>query len=981
MSEPKLVSPLLDGFVMGNSMNEHEGVSCYPAIKENTDEKFIVKVISIPASQVQMDALLLTGAYRDPADAMDYFKSVADGIVKEAEILQQLSRLDGFLSYDGWQVVPKENGRLGSQIYLLGAYRRSLERHIRRSRMTHLEAVNLGLDLCQALAICRRAGYMYVDLKPSNVFISKNKEYRIGDIGFVELNSLKYTSHPGKYFSDYSAPEGKDAMNTIHTTADTYSVGMILYQVFNDGQLPEKPKDPTKAFLPPVNADYEISAIIMKAIAPNPGDRWTSPMEMGQALVGYMQRNSINNTPLSPNTELITDPEAPAMVAKASGQTKVLPNIKHITSVSPVSETIAKPIEEPEQNQEVTEEIPEVVSISQESADIPLAEAEETPAEESAVNREDAIAAEISSLFTSEENALEPEPLAVDIPDVAPVTVSATAPYEENDGFSLDGIFDEEEITDEDLINDDFIEDVPELRGERKAASPIVKKILGTLAALLILSLVACGGLWYYQAMYLQEIESMDIVSTLDQVTVNLNTKIDDAMLSVTCTDTYGNSMRQSVENGKATFTQLLPNSQYKINVEISGFHKLTGKYTDVFNTAAQTNIVSLTAIAGPEDGSVLLNMVIDGTDPESWDLVYSAEGEQERALSFVGHSVTIKGLALGKTYTFTIQNPEGVVLTGQSSVEFAATELVMAENLTIISCSDGELTAQWEVPEGVQVDSWTVRCYNDADFEQVLENITETQATFTGVDTTRAYTVEVTAGGMTQPIRTNITSNPITVNEFNGSEDGNKLKISWKHEGKSPVGGWLLMYHLNNAEQPNVIKCDSTSADISPKVPNATYHFEIQAADSTSIFSNHQEFKTSEAENFEFEGLSAEKIIPHLLKTPEEQDWTYESIDSKDFTDTFASGEFISMVLNGTVGFYIPEEEINALYVIRDNEGNVMSSLVTEETLNWKDLWFEGDYHYGELDLPVAPTEAGSYTVEIYFNNLFLTSAPFTIQ
>jgi hypothetical protein len=52
-----------------------------------------------------------------------------------------------------------------------------------------------------------------VNLKPSNVFISRNKEYRIGDLGFVELDSLKYTSHPGKYFSAYSAPEGKDAMN------------------------------------------------------------------------------------------------------------------------------------------------------------------------------------------------------------------------------------------------------------------------------------------------------------------------------------------------------------------------------------------------------------------------------------------------------------------------------------------------------------------------------------------------------------------------------------------------------------------------------------------------------------------------------------------------------------------------------------------------------------------------------------------------
>ena len=162
-----------------------------------------------------------------------------------------------------------------------------------------------------------------------------------------------------------------------------------------------EPKDPTKPLLPPINADYEISAIIMKAIAPNPEDRWASPMEMGQALVGYMQRNSINNTPLSPNTELVTDPEAPALVAKAASQTKVLPNIKHITSISPVSEAIAKPIEEPEQEPEVTQEEPAVISDTEEAATPLLIPSEGPEAEESVQNREDAIAEEITQQFIS----------------------------------------------------------------------------------------------------------------------------------------------------------------------------------------------------------------------------------------------------------------------------------------------------------------------------------------------------------------------------------------------------------------------------------------------------------------------------------------------------------------------------------------------------------------------------------------------------
>jgi hypothetical protein len=596
-------------------------------------------------------------------------------------------------------------------------------------------------------------------------------------------------------------------------------------------------------------------------------------------------------------------------------------------------------------------------------------------------NREDAIAAEISSLFTSEEYSMEPEPMSVDIPYSA-TAVAENTYYEEDDGFSLEGILDEEPIMDEDLLDDGFIEDVPDLKKPPRKVNRILKKFMIAAAVLMVLALLACGGMWYFQTQYMQRIDAIDIVSTMDQVTVRLDTQIPDSKLQVVCMDTYGNSMTESVTNGEAVFTGLLPNSQYKINVEISGFHKLVGKYTDFFNTAAQTNIVNLTAIAGPEDGSVLLSMVIDGTDPESWNLVYGSQGTEEQQLSFIGHSVTIKGLELGREYTFTIQNPEGVVLTGQTSVTFTSTELVMAENLRIVSCSGGNLTTCWDVPEGVQVDTWTVRCYNDADYEQVQENIIGTEATFTGVDTTRAYTVEVTAGGMTQPIRTNITSNPITVTAFTCNEsDEGKLEVSWRHEGKEPVGGWLLMYQLDNSDKSNVVKCDSASASISPIIPDATYHFEIQAADSTSIFSNYQQYATSQVETFDFQGISGDKIVPQLLKTPEDQNWTYESISNDDFTDTFASGDFISVVLQGTVGFYIPEEEISALYVIRDQDGNVLSDLIMEETLNWKDLWFDGDPRRGELDLPVAPAEAGTYTIEIYFNSKFLTSTTFTIQ
>ena len=64
-------------------------------------------------------------------------------------------------------------------------------------------------------------------------------------------------------------------------------------------------------FLPAVDEDggeYGGYARLMtairqqKAIDPNPRKRWQTPIEMGQALVSYMQRNTVQDVPIVPPT-------------------------------------------------------------------------------------------------------------------------------------------------------------------------------------------------------------------------------------------------------------------------------------------------------------------------------------------------------------------------------------------------------------------------------------------------------------------------------------------------------------------------------------------------------------------------------------------------------------------------------------------------------------------------------------------------------
>lgn len=934
MSEQKLISPLLDGFTLGNPMSNHDGICCCPAMKENSDEKYIVKIISIPASQVQLDALLLTGAYKDPADAMDYFKEVADGIEKEAQLLKTLSKLEGFLSYEDLQIVPMENGKLGYEVYLLSSYKRSLDRYMRRHLMTHLEAVNLGLDLCQALAICRRSGHMYVDLKPTNIFISKGKEYRIGDLGFVSLEALPFTSLPGKYRSAYSPPEAQDDLKTLNKTVDTYGVGMVLYQIFNDGALPKAPKNPAEAFPSPANADYELAEIIMKAISPKIEDRWQDPMEMGQALIAYMQRNTVNNTPLAPPRAILEDAEP--LVPQAEGEE---------ASVS--AEEVVEKAPESASN-EPTEEAISEESISEETP--PEAEAVEAPAED--------VQTEVPSVIV-------PEPM-VEIDE------------DEEDFLKLLS----EDLKESEEDDADCMEENPLSEKEEtaeKIKKPRGKHLILSVVAVLILALLGCGVYFFYQNYYLQTIDALTVDGSQNELTVSIDTDMDLSLLNVRCTDTYGNTSVQTLENGQAVFSDLLPDSLYRIELEVSGFHKLVGKTSEIFTTDALTNIVSFTAITGPEDGSVLLNFTVDGSDPEEWVLTYSAEGEETLTQNFTGHAVTVKGLTVGKTYTFQLGSSDGIDVLGNATQTFTASRLVMAENLNIVSLENGNMTVRWTHPADAVVESWTVRCYNDDGHEEVKE-VTGNEAVFTNIDSNVAYTVEVTASGMTQPARVSISANPITITAFTVSEeDPSQLTISWDYTGSTPEGGWLLMYSLDNSDTPNVVKCSETSAVISPRVHGATYKFELQSADSTSIFGNLHQHTCPNVNIFEENGLSADKITAYLLKTPE-GDWTYESVGNDAFADSFASGDQISVVLRSSAGFYLPSQDIEVLYVIRDASGNVLTELISQETIDWNALWYEGDYHVGELDVPKAPTKAGDYSISIYFNNAAVTSTTFSI-
>lgn len=1027
MSELKLVSPLLDGFAMGDPISSRDGSRCCPAMKENSDDKYIVKIISVPASQRQLDALLLTGAYKDAAAAAAYFKELAEDTVKEARLLQQLAKLEGFLSYEDWQIVPMENGDTGFDIYLLGSYKHSLEKFLRRNTMTHLGAVNLGIDLCSALSLCRRAGFIYTDLKPGNVFITGQREYRIGDLGFAKLSAMKYTSINAKYISRFTPPEMHDPLATLNPTVDTYGVGMILYMIYNNGHIPFSDKAPMMILPAPLNADYEMAEIILKACDPNPRKRYQTPVEMGKALVSYMQRNSVNDVPIVPPSigKISAQPvkfeaaaslnEAGTKEDTAAQQPEELQFLDNLVSddtapgadagddlvtaqtTDEVDLILAQADDlishEPDIAAEPDALADEVPADSDDTDDNDIAEdaeADDAAEDDVAVDDADVLAGfwETAAEIMAEETPV-PEPEVSDEEPEEEITAAEPAEDEDDEDFNFD-------FGDAAKIKDKSEEDLEfGLPGESSVATlfgnegdfleeakPRRKKRgwIGIVILILILGLLGGGAYYYYDNYYLLTIDEMDIDGFEDSLTIRLTTDADESLLTVVCTDTYGNKQEEPVSGGVAMFTDLNANTMYKITVAAEGFHKLDGAISGSYTTAEETRIVDFTAKAGLEDGSVVLNFTVDGPETQSWTVEYTDDGENIQSASFNGHMVTINDLTVGNLYTFTLvpNTSEELYLNGNTSLEFMASKIVVAEKLTIVSCVDGVLTAKWNNPEDAAAESWIVRCYSEDGYEETV-TVTDTTVQFSNISSGSAYTLEVTAAGMSQNVRAFVTANPATVTDVQVDYKADKgMTVNWKSTS-TPEGGWLVMYSIDGSETTMMAECSGTTATVKNVIPNAAYSFQIMAADGSTVFGGTAEHAGIEETAFNRYGLSASQIQSSLCRTPDKDGWTYEDVKDTDYTTSYVKGESASLVLYTSARFYLKTEETTVMFVIRDKDGNVIPSLIRTQIGSWRDLW-PGTGKYCYLDIPAMPDDFGDYTLEVYFNGETALTKNFSI-
>ena len=1026
MSIPKSVSPLLDNILIGDAISEHHGIRCYPAMHKDTGDKYIVKVISLPPSQTQVDALKLAGVVSDDDSIRHYFQERSIETITEIETLQALSRHEGFMPCEGYQLEPSEDG-LGFDIYMLSPYRRSLERQFTKRPFTQLDAINLGMDICSALMACRRNGYLFVNLKPNNIYLTPNGEFKISDLGFLNMGNLKYATIPSQYISDYTAPEMKDAFATPNTSIDIYALGAILYSVYNGGVLPSVDADVPPA---PQYADEELAAIIVKACSKNPEDRWEDPAQMGQALVNYMQKNGAEDLPIVPpapvepeisaSDEQEADREIQSIaaliadvedepVAEEASVTDAEPESDASIDEEPVCEDTEQLTDAPaEEDPEADDSIAEISALvadalsSQDEASVDAAD-NDVPAEETA---EEAAAEDDGEEMDKTESEDAPITESDDENDIDAIIAQADAlaalevpspvvPAEPSDIAELEAALateitecseeapadDVDEIPQDDSAEDsadDSVDDSDEYdegEEEPRRRSPVLKILL----AVLIVLLLAAGAFCFYKFYYMKTVDDIQLEGKQDRLTVFVTSEAEDSLFNVTCTASDGTKTVVPLINGMVEFSGLAPDTEYTITVGVNGFHGINGDITDTYHSPAETEIIDCTVVTGNMLGSAVISFNVEGPDSEHWVLTYKAEGDtQEQTVTFAGHTHTLMGLEKDVVYTGVITPVEDLYLVESAPISFTTTDLIQASDLHISSFEGNALTAQWTAPEEFAVTGWTVICTNDAGFKKSIETA-ETTATFTDLDMTKAYSVDVIAVGQSMKQSVSIGANAVTVKNIQAdSSTTGVLKLSWEAT-TIPDGGWVVHYTAGDCPTEFTQACSENNVSILPVIPATVYKIVIKAADDSAVACPLYTYTTPDAVNFSAvyggDAVNNGNLQFSMCKTPAKADWKHSDVKGSDYTTRFSAGQKASFVvfLNKVYGKNYDDFYIS--YVVKGEDGSIID--ISSVKTAWTNMWYK---NYCELDMPFMPADAGKYTVSIYFNGQFVTTQSFNI-
>lgn len=265
-----------------------------------------LKVITIPKDKSELSSIMTEGMM-DKDSVTHYFRGMMEEIVKEFAMMEKLKGNTNIVAYEDHRVIPHEEGP-GWDILIRMELLTPLTDYMAEHSLGEMDAIKIGIDICRALELCQKYNIIHRDIKPENIFVSELGDYKLGDFGVARTAEKTMSGMSKKGTYTYMAPEvykGK----AYNATVDLYSLGIVLYRLVNNYRTPFLPPAPQmisfndkevaqerrmngEGFPVPTQGSAGLTAIIRKACAYNPKDRYVDPTQMRLALEGLSKEET-----------------------------------------------------------------------------------------------------------------------------------------------------------------------------------------------------------------------------------------------------------------------------------------------------------------------------------------------------------------------------------------------------------------------------------------------------------------------------------------------------------------------------------------------------------------------------------------------------------------------------------------------------------------------------------------------------------------